>query len=54
MAEKLPATQQADMRALLQRAYDENVLSVNHASKVSSMTRGQALDLLISYIARKK
>lgn len=54
MAEKLPATQQADMRALLQRAYDENVLSVNHASKVPSMTRGQALDLLISYIARKK
>lgn len=52
MAEKLPKTQQDDMRKLLQRAYDEKVLSVNHASKVDSMTRGEATDLLISYVAR--
>lgn len=54
MADKLPKTQQDDMRKLLQRAYDEKVLSVNHASKVDDMTRGQAVDLLISYTARKK
>ncbi|MGN7387702.1 peptidoglycan DD-metalloendopeptidase family protein [Sporosarcina sp. SAFN-015] len=54
LAEKLPATQQADMRKLLQRAFDEKVFSVNHTAKVSTMTRGEALDLLISYNARKK
>lgn len=53
MAVKLGKTQQDDMRALLQRAYDDKTFSVNHASKVADMTRGQALDLLISYVARK-
>lgn len=54
MAEQLPKTQQDDMRALLKRAYDDKVFSVNHANKVDKMTRGQAVDLLISYNARKK
>lgn len=54
MAEQLPKTQQDDMRTLLQRAFDNKVFSVNHASKVDSMTRGQATDLMISYVARKK
>lgn len=53
MAVKLGKTQQDDMRALLQRAYDDGTFSVNHAGKVADMTRGQALDLLISYVARK-
>lgn len=52
MDEKLPKTQQDDMRKLLQRAFDDKVFIVNHASKVNTMTRGQATDLLISYIAR--
>lgn len=52
MAEQLPKTQQDDMRALLKRAHNEKVFSVNHTSKVETMTRGQATDLLISYVAR--
>lgn len=52
MAEKLPKTQQDDMRTLLQRAFDDKVFKVNHVSKVPTMTRGQATDLLISYVAR--
>ena len=52
MAEQLPKTQQDDMRALLQRAFDNKVFGVNHASKVDTMTRGQDTDLLISYVAR--
>lgn len=54
MAEQLPKTQQDDMKVLLQSAFDKQVFSVNHASKVDTMTRGQAVDLLISYNARKK
>ncbi len=54
MAEQLPKTQQDEMRTLLKRAFDDKVFSVNHTSKVDTMTRGQALDLLISYTARKK
>jgi len=53
MAEQLPKTQQDDMKKLLQQAYDKKLFSVNHTSKVNTMTRGQAIDLLISYIARK-
>lgn len=52
MAQQLPKTQQNDMKALLQRAYNNKVFSENHTSKVSTMTRGEALDLLISYVAR--
>lgn len=54
MAELLPKTQQDDMRTLLKRAYDEKVFTVNHTAKVARMTRGQAVDLLISYTARTK
>lgn len=54
MAQLLPNTQKDDMKNLLQRAYDEKVFNVNHSSKVDTMTRGQVLDLLISYNARKK
>lgn len=54
MAQTLPKTQQDDMRKLLKRAYDEEVLSVDHSPKVAKMTRGEALDLLISYNARQK
>lgn len=52
MSQQLPKTQQNDMRALLQRAYNNNFFSENHTSKVATMTRGEALDLLISYVAR--
>lgn len=54
MTQLLPQTQQDDMCKLLQRAYDDKVFSVNHTSKVDKMTRGQATDLLISYVARTK
>lgn len=54
MAQTLPKTQQDDMRALLKRAYNDKVFSVDHSTKVDKMTRGEALDLLISYNARKK
>lgn len=52
MKQLLGKTQQDDMRNLLQRAYDTKVFAVNHALKVDKMTRGEALDLLISYNAR--
>lgn len=54
MAQTLPKTQQDDMRALLKRAYTDKVFSVDHSTKVDKMTRGEALDLLISYNARRK
>ncbi len=53
MAELLPNTQKDDMRLLLQKAYDEKVFTINHVSKVDTMTRGEATDLMISYVARK-
>lgn len=52
MTQLLPDTQKKDMRTLLQRAYDDKVFTVNHVSKVDKMTRGQAVDLMISYVAR--
>ena len=52
MAELLPKTQQDDMKTLIKRAYDDKIFSVDHTSKVDTMTREQALDLLISYVAR--
>jgi len=54
MAERLPKTQQDDMRDLLAKAFKDETFNVNHTSKVETMTRGQALDLLISYVARNK
>lgn len=54
MAQLLPDTQKKDMKALLKRAYDDKVFTVNHVDKVDTMTRGQATDLVISYVARAK
>lgn len=54
MAELLPNTQKDDMRLLLQKAYDDKVFTVNHVPKVDKMTRGEATDLMISYVARSK
>lgn len=54
MAQKLQDTQKKDMKKLLKEAYDEKVFTVDHTSKVDTMTRGEATDLLISYVARKK
>ena len=52
MNEKLGKTQQDDMRKLLKTAYDKGIFEKDHSSKVGVMTRGEALDLLISYTAR--
>lgn len=52
MTQQLPQTQKDDMKNLLTKAHDDKVFSVNHAPKVDTMTRGQATDLLISYLAR--
>lgn len=54
MAEQLPKTQQNDMRTLLKHAYESKVFTENHVPKVDTMTRGQATDLLISYVGRTK
>lgn len=52
MAQRLPETQRNDMKTLLSKAYKDKVFHVDHTSKVDTMTRGQATDLLISYVAR--
>ncbi|MCB5007509.1 N-acetylmuramoyl-L-alanine amidase [Streptococcus mutans] len=52
MDKPLGKTQQNDMKALLTHAFKTEVFSVDHSSKVAKMTRGEALDLLISYNAR--
>lgn len=52
MAKVLNQTQQNDMKKLLAHAYKTGVFSVDHSGKVRKMTRGEALDLLISYNAR--
>lgn len=54
MSERLPKTQQDDMRTLLRRAYEDGVFKVDHSPTVDGMPRGRAIDLLISYVARKK
>lgn len=53
MAQTLGETAKKDMRKLLKHAYDNKIFSIDHTSKVDKMTRGEALDLLISYNARK-
>lgn len=53
MAQQLPKTQQDDMRILLAKAFKDGVFHVDHTKKVDTMTRGQALDLLISYVSRQ-
>lgn len=52
MAEKLPKTQQVDMEKLLKKAYDDGVLLENHSGKAKNMSRGEAVDLLISFVSR--
>lgn len=52
MAQTLGETAKKDMRKLLKHAYDNKIFSIDHTSKVDKMTRGEALDLLISYNAR--
>lgn len=52
MNEKLGKTQQGDMRKLLTKAYQDKVFTNDHSPNVTKMTRGEALDLLISYTAR--
>lgn len=54
MTQQLPQTQKDDMKNLLAKAYKDKVFSVDHTSKVDTMNRGQATDLLISYVARAK
>lgn len=52
MAQTLPDTQKADMKKITKRAYEKKIFSEDHTPKVDKMTRGQAADLLISYVAR--
>ncbi|HEY9569589.1 MAG TPA: N-acetylmuramoyl-L-alanine amidase [Metalysinibacillus sp.] len=52
MDKLLGKTQQDDMRNLLQRAYKRGIFTKDHSPSVAKMTRGEALDLLISYTAR--
>lgn len=54
MAKQLPETQKKDMRKLLTKAHSIGAFSVDHTDKVDEMSRGEALDLLISYVARTK
>lgn len=54
MAQQLPQTQKDDMKNLLTKAHKDKLFIVDHTSKVDAMTRGQATDLLISYVARTK
>jgi len=52
LAQLLPDTQQKDMKALLAKAYQDEVFTKDHSQKVDKMTRAEAVDLLISYTAR--
>lgn len=46
-------TQKKDMKKLLAYAYSNGLFSVDHTSKVDTMTQKEAMDLVISFIARK-
>ena len=46
-------TQKKDMKKLLKSAYDEGIFHEDHSSKVDTMTQRKALDLMLSYVARK-
>lgn len=48
----LKATQEQDMRDLLKYAYDSGVFHVDHSKNVKTMTKDEALDLMLSYVAR--
>lgn len=49
---QLNKTQKDDMRKLLKKAYESKVFTVDHSDKVDTMTRGEAYDLVLSYVAR--
>ncbi|GEM_PF-6927609 len=51
--QRLPLTQQKDMANLLRCAHQTGVFEVDHSDKASTMTRRQAYDLTLSYVARK-
>lgn len=48
----LEGTQKKDMTKLLKYAYDSGIFSVNHVPKVDTMTQKEAVDLMLSYVAR--
>jgi len=48
----LEKTQQKDMQKLLKYAFDSGVFHIDHSKKVSGMTQKEALDLMLSYVAR--
>ena len=52
MTQLLNKTQQDDMRDLLQKAHKQGIFTKDHSARVGKMTRGDALDLIISYTAR--
>ncbi|MBF4500244.1 N-acetylmuramoyl-L-alanine amidase [Savagea sp. SN6] len=54
MDKKLDGTRQKDMVALTKKAYEEGIFSVDHSKNVPNMTYFEALQLLMSYTARKK
>ncbi|GKV67613.1 hypothetical protein NCCP2716_01110 [Sporosarcina sp. NCCP-2716] len=51
--QRLPLTQQKDMANLLRCARQTGVFEVDHSDKAPTMTRRQAYDLTLSYVARK-
>ncbi|MGE7951955.1 peptidoglycan recognition protein family protein [Lysinibacillus xylanilyticus] len=52
MPNTLTSTGKEDLKALLKETYKRGILKVDHSEKVSSMTDGQALSLLISVVQR--
>ena len=48
----LEKTQQKDMKKLLKHAYNSGVFHVDHSEKVNKMTQKEAVDLMLSYVAR--
>lgn len=49
---KMPATQRKDLKELFKYAFDKGIFTVNHVSRVDSMTQEEALNLVLSYISR--
>jgi len=52
MANSLTSTAKEDLRVLLKTTYQKGILKVDHSEKISSMTDGEALGLLISVVKR--
>lgn len=51
-AKKLPSTQRADLKKLFKHAFDNGIFTTNHVPNVDNMTHEEALNLLLSYVAR--